>query len=207
MAFALSGCAKSPPGGVVSPGAIDTMKVRMALDNPVDDRYYYYVAFDDDGDGSDGPLPLRQPGGNGWGTGSFTTFVQYHAGQYQVYSHVVNPDESVTDTPIDRPFGYTLPGGSNTLEFTLDMGKYFAPGVEFLDVNFITTNELLTDPNLNIDKTYDGLGPTGNTYITFRITTNATYENQTYPSDRELAGDVYLSPIDIIDWLIDIEKQ
>ncbi|NCO34855.1 MAG: hypothetical protein AUJ92_14735 [Armatimonadetes bacterium CG2_30_59_28] len=201
----MSGCARGPGGGVIPPTAVNRLIVRATFDAPVDDRLYYFVALDDDDTSADGPLPLRRPAPNGWGTGSFTTFVQYHLGQYQVFQHVVNPDDSVTDTPINQPFTFTLPAGDNQLIFTLDMDNYWADDVDFLDINFITTDEIITDSGLNIDKTYDGLGPTGNDYITIPVKANATFQNNDALS-REFAGDVAIPAIDITDWRIEIER-
>jgi len=201
----VAGCAKGPGAGVTPPLAVNRLTVRITFDAPVNDNLYYFVAFDDDDNSADGPLPLRRPAPNGWGTGSFTTFVQYHFGQYQVFRHVVNPDQSVTDTPLNQPFSFTLPQGSNQIAFTLDMDNYWAADVDFLDINIITTDELITDSNLNIDKIFDGLGPTGNDYVTIPIKANATFQNNE-ALIREFAGDVPIPAIDITDWRIEIVR-
>lgn len=199
-----------PPGGVLPSTAVNRLILSMVLDAPVNDSFYYFMALDDNGNSADGPLPLRRPGANGWGTGSFSTFVQYHFRQYQVFSHVVNPDNSITETPVDQPFGFTLPSGTNQLSVTLNLDNYFASSVERLDINFITTNEIIRDPNINVDKIFDGLGPTGNTYLTVPININAVYDNLTYPfpSGREQAGDAppTYEALDIVDWRIEVQR-
>jgi hypothetical protein len=54
----------------------------------VDDGSYYFIALDADGDfGADGPVPVAAGPywENGWGTGSFTHYVEYHQGRYELY--------------------------------------------------------------------------------------------------------------------------
>jgi len=86
----LAGCARGSGPGVI-PEVVIEIVWQMA--GPVDDSSYYYVAFDADNDeGADFPIPVAAGPywGNGWGTGSLTHFLEYHAGTYQLYRADVN---------------------------------------------------------------------------------------------------------------------
>ncbi len=87
-----AGCARMGEGGTPPiPEAVLDIYVRMA--GPVRDNFYYYVAFDTDNDmGADFPVPVAAGPywGNGWGTGSITYFLEYHNGQYNLFSANLN---------------------------------------------------------------------------------------------------------------------
>jgi len=71
------------------------VEVLVRFARPVNDAHYYFAAFDTDGDlGADGPLPVAAGPrwGNGWGTGSFTHFVQYHQGRYDLFRVNLRPE-------------------------------------------------------------------------------------------------------------------
>lgn len=81
---ALGGCAYG--GGPTGPEVVVDFQMRMA--GPINESFYYFIPIDTDGDlGVDGPVPVAAgPNwGNGWGTGSFSHYVEYHQGQYNVY--------------------------------------------------------------------------------------------------------------------------
>jgi len=89
-ALALGGCARGSGPGVIPEVVIEIV---WQMDGPVDDSSYYYVAFDaDDDEGADYPVPVAAGPwwGNGWGTGSITHFLEYHAGAYQLYRADLN---------------------------------------------------------------------------------------------------------------------
>lgn len=214
LVVAASGCARGPnevetPGAPSAPG-VNRLTVLWKMDAAVNDSYYYFVAFDSDGNQATGPLPvISSPWGNGWGTGTFNLFVEYHGGVYGVYTHAVNPDGTPNDTFVNRPFSSIPPAGSNQMQFTLDMDSYFGADLRQLEVNFITTNELILDPNISIRKIYDALGPTGNDYVSIQTQSNVTFSNSDPLVSREVAGDVAgeFPAIDIVDWAITIERQ
>jgi hypothetical protein len=82
----LSGCAYGGAGAPAGPAVVIDFYVRMAA--AVNDAFYYFIPIDTDGDfGTDGPVPVAAGPAwqNGWGTGSFTHFIEYHQGQYSVY--------------------------------------------------------------------------------------------------------------------------
>jgi len=90
IAVVIGGCARGSGPGVV-PEVVLEIVWQMA--GAVDDSCYYYVAFDaDDDEGADFPVPVAAGPywGNGWGTGSITHFLEYHAGTYQLYRADLN---------------------------------------------------------------------------------------------------------------------
>lgn len=91
LAAILVGCARFPEGFEgIDPSQFPArlLLLTLTMADPISDQYYYYFAIDTDNDRATGPLPVvRGPfWGNGWGTGSISYFVEYHAGQYQVFS-------------------------------------------------------------------------------------------------------------------------
>lgn len=81
------GCARGGEDGQsVVPQKVISFVITVA--GNIDPGSYYYVALDaDNDDGLDGPLPVAAgpQWENGWGTGSFTHYVEYHLGQYELY--------------------------------------------------------------------------------------------------------------------------
>ncbi|MCE5240975.1 hypothetical protein LLH23_21140 [bacterium] len=85
LAVALSGCAYGGAGGG-APSVVVDFYVRMA--GTINDAFYYFIPIDADGDdGDDGPVPVAAGPywENGWGTGSFTHYIEYHQGQYTLF--------------------------------------------------------------------------------------------------------------------------
>lgn len=83
---ALGGCARGGEAGPVGPEIVVDFVVSFG--GPINDAFYYFIPIDTDGDfGLDGPIPVAAGPywQNGWGTGSFSHFVAYHLGQYNVY--------------------------------------------------------------------------------------------------------------------------
>jgi len=78
----------------------------------------------------------------------------------------VGLEVAATATLIGPPYEYVLPDGSNTLQATVDLSS-LGTNVNNLSINFITTTELIFDPNITDpdEHTYDGLGPLGNDAI------------------------------------------
>lgn len=205
LVSALGGCAKSPRGGAAI--VANRLIVQFTVDGAINDLFYYYVAFDDDGNSADGPLPvISSPYGNGWGTGSFTRFVEYHQGQFRVFTHAEAADGTIDEEFVDRPFEFDFPQGGKELRFVLDYDKNFPADPNTLDINIITTDEILLDPNLQIDKTYDGLGRLGNDYISIQTQTNGVFANSS-AAIREPEADVAFPDLDLTDWRIEIQRQ
>jgi len=91
-ALPLTGCAR---GGELAPVVPEVvLEVLVQFARAINDAFYYYAAFDTDGDfGADGPLPVAAGPrwGNGWGTGSLTHFVEYHQGRYELFRVNLRP--------------------------------------------------------------------------------------------------------------------
>lgn len=85
-AVLLGGCARGGETGSAGPEVVVDLYARYA--GPINDAFYYFMPIDTDGDfGQDGPVPVAAGPfwENGWGTGSFSHYVEYHQGQYNVY--------------------------------------------------------------------------------------------------------------------------
>lgn len=87
----LGGCAR---GGGQSVVPSTVMDVTLTYAGPINDAYYYFIPIDTDNDISDGPIPVASGPywGNGWGAGSYSYYVEYHQGAYQLYRQVVSAD-------------------------------------------------------------------------------------------------------------------
>jgi hypothetical protein len=86
VAGLLTGCARGGAVGPVVPQVLIDFTVRFA--GPINDAYYYFIPIDTDGDlGQTGPVPVAAGPywENGWGTGSFSHYILYNQGQYNVY--------------------------------------------------------------------------------------------------------------------------
>ncbi len=93
----LAGCGRGGEGQAVGPQVVLDIHTRMA--GPINDAFYYFIPLDTDGDfGRDGPVPVAAGPywQNGWGTGSFSHYVEYHLGQYNVFRVNLEP---VLQTP------------------------------------------------------------------------------------------------------------
>ncbi len=109
LAMLLPGCARGGEDQApVVPEKVLEFVIRFA--GEVMDNFFYYVAIDADGDdGLDGPLPVAAGPRweNGWGTGSFTHYVEYNQGRYELYkaqlvaklTTAAGGINSVTDVP------------------------------------------------------------------------------------------------------------
>lgn len=133
MAIAvLGGCARGGTNAAVGPSVVVDFYARYA--GPINDAFYYFIPIDTDGDfGQDGPLPVAAGPywENGWGTGSFTHYVQYHQGQYNVYKVVMAPTLQTPGGGITQvggaPAGFS-PGTSVLTVETLSFGGVTVSG-------------------------------------------------------------------------------
>lgn len=104
------------------------------------------------------------------------------------------------------PFQSVVPQPQgNTLRFTLDM-DLIQPNLRQLQVNFITTNEIIIDPNNVGNKLYDALGTYGNDYLSLPVDIPTVYTNDQAPVP-ELAGDCPDASLDIVDWRIEVLRS
>ncbi len=104
------------------------------------------------------------------------------------------------------PFESVIPpAGTNTIHFTLDL-DLVQPNLGQAQVNFITTNEIIIDPNNVGAKVYDALGPRGNDYLSLLVDIPTTYTNDQAPVP-ELADDCTDPSLDIVDWRIEVLRR
>jgi len=119
-----------------------------------------------------------------------------------------------TGVLLGQPYDFQLPTGGNSLRVTLDLAQ-IAPNVGFVSLNFISTTELISDPQAtDRDHVYDANGPRGNDYISLRLSEYGTYRN----GDRwvpEGADDATLlgpgsqadkASVDLVDWQVTIRR-
>jgi hypothetical protein len=224
LAAGIGGCARGPAGGggqLVS----NRLIFDWIVQGFVRDQFYYFVAIDDDANANTGPIPvIGPPLGNGWGTGSFTLSVEYHAGQYRLLQHTRNPDGTISagtvvPTGLINAIAPRQLGGDE-FRFELDINQLIAQGflrdARTLDVNFIITDQIIVNPNVNF-KTFDGLGGLGqfgNVYVTIPFQVNGSFENGTTGASMEDIGDVEncfqidgCPDLDIADWSIDVQRS
>lgn len=107
---------------------------------------------------------------------------------------------------IDFPWAEVDPSGSTMLRATLDLDQIVPAGVETINFNIITTDELLLDPNFPGPHFYDGLGLTGREFVTIAIDQDRVYTNSASvepegPGDATTGG---IQAIDIVDWTVQV---
>jgi hypothetical protein len=233
----LSGCARGPDdngGGPVTPQAPNRMTVRMQLQQPVNNAYYYAFAFDDDDNTADGPTTITGSTvlPNGVVGGSYGVLVLYNSGQYTVYRRVAAGNsetlERVPNAFVTQPSTVT----GQTFQFTLNLDAVAPSGNRLfrspvtngipnrLDVNFITTNELRRDPNDTrlkaFDAFYNSQSGFGGRYPTIDIRSTRSYASSSeILGGSEPTNDVYNpltstqidSPrLDMVDFSIAVQR-
>lgn len=207
LAFWLIGCAKFPEQPV-TPVSKDRLIVTLVYAAPIDPNYFYYIAVDSDGDPRTGPLPaLTRPWGNGWGVPLDETlgsridfFVEIFRQSAQVFRiQVFQPP--FTTQPLGPPLDLSFPQ-PNQIRIVLDLRQLFPQGQipERVELNFISVNELKTNPYDNTPRTgFDALGPTGNDFISIPLASTQTFRNgQGWV--QETSGDARIDSLDLIDW-------
>lgn len=120
MAAVLGGCARGGTTSPVGPSVVVDFYARYA--GPINDAFYYFIPIDADGDfGQDGPVPVAAGPywENGWGTGSFTHYIQYHQGQYNVYQAVTVPTLQTAGGGITQVGGAPLGSSPGTSTLTI----------------------------------------------------------------------------------------
>ena len=107
----------------------------------------------------------------------------------------------------DQPFLWTDPAGSNTWQATIDLAD-LGQNLHEISFNFITTTELIFDPQYTGEKPFDGLGTSGNDYVTVRLDVDDVFTNaDALTPEREgdaTAGNV--ADIDIVDWRVEVRR-
>jgi hypothetical protein len=211
-----TGCAHTPGGTATIPQRELILTMTVAGIIAPDD--FYYLALDFSGDPAKGPLPVvGSPWGNGWGTGSITHYVSIHGNQAQVFR--IQPGTNLLQSVLlGPPFDYQPPLNGPTLTVTLDLDTLVAPtsGITTVNVNYITTDQVVVDPRFNGPKLVDAFGLDGSHYITIPIGNSRVFTNNDFPTKIEGPGDVLLVPqrvpanapnLDIVDWQIEVRLQ
>ena len=218
----LAGCARFPSTApTTGKQLVITIKVR-GLITPVDDadpsiRHYYFIAIDNDNDQYTGPWAVAFPpyGGNGWVTSrdaqksiGVTSFLEFDAANPGGYIYSFVPGSFLLQyTNPQPPLRYELLEGGTTLRFIIDFSQVAttaipADKITELDINLITTNELAVNPNqLYPYREFDGLGPSGQDYVTVDTTIDRLYTGQdtdtATPTDED---------IDIVYWSVQVQS-
>lgn len=211
-ALLCSGCARSPEGG---PQPTRRLLIEMRVAGAINPNYFYYIAFDNDGDPNDGPeAVVGPPWGNGWGTGSITHFVQFSGslpqGGYGLFR--ITDDTLLGKVYLGPPvFRVTPTAGGDTLRFAIDLDDIIVPpqtsgsDIETLGINFITTDITPSDPSFIGPRQWDALGDrSSNTYIRLNIIPGRIVSNTTEGLEPE--GDTANANLDIVDWSIEVQQ-
>jgi hypothetical protein len=154
------------------------------------------------------------PWANGWVTArdadksiGLTSYIQYDSSNPGGYIYSILPGSFFLNTSSPQsPIRYELLEGGSTLRFVIDfsqMATTAIPGASItqLDINFITTNELAVNPDdLYPDRQWDGLGPSGQDYVTVDTTTDRLYAEE----DAD-AHDVTDPDLDIVYWSVQVQ--
>jgi len=219
-AVLFSGCARYPSTPPQT-GRQLVLTVRVAgTINPIDDidpgrQRYYFIAIDNDGDENTGPWALETYGSNGWVTSEFadqglgmTSFVEYSVA-YQdtgiVYA-VRTENWPLSIHSPQLPIRTEILDGGSTLRFIIDFSQIetatiLADQIEQLDINFITTDNLaLNLQDYLAGREWDGLGPSGKSYVTVDTTSDTFLEGDN--GDGHLVSD---PDLDIIYWSIEVQ--
>jgi hypothetical protein len=125
----------------------------------------------------------------------------------------LSTDFSDVSSFFNYPFDSIDPGVGNMLRATVVLVGEPAEQIlpppgdqETINFNFISTNELLLDPNFPGPHYYDGLGFTGTDYVTISVKEDRVYRNSD-SFDPEDAGDTTtggIDEIDLLDWTVQV---
>lgn len=205
FAAAICSCARYPQ--MVKPVGINRLTIKFEVAGEIKPEAYYFIAFDDDGDSLDGPLPaVVRPFGNGWGTGSFTRFIEIHLEQATL--HDVNPNDPYQ--PILTGYPIEFERRASGISVTVDMDTFFRNGIpDTVDINIIAVDEIILNPDYQGIRSYDAFGPRGNDYVTISLRATAEYRNG-QGFIRETAGDAVPADadhLDITDWSIGVVRS
>ena len=159
----LVGCARFP--STITPNGAPTRTVfsEISVAGTINPSYYYYLALDTDGNSATGPTPVAQ--GVGWGVISPTPinqpvalpdfYVVYHGGQFMQYQNAV---------AIGPPYRGETPDNKHLL-VEIDQSLIATTVPSFVQLNWITQEDISSPPQGNNIKQYDGFGYNGNQYL------------------------------------------
>ncbi len=201
----LPGCARSPAGGF-SPGPRRQLVVTVVLAERVRAAYNYFIAIDTNGDLADGPVPLIATPSTPIPPTGFpivisdsdvppSFIVWLNLGIFRQYRNQIL---------IGPPFMGQVSADGKTITVTLDLDQVSTTATS-LDMNLITTDSLIPpeDPLRPIN--YDGLGPSGNSYLAgIPVGQSARFTNDS-SAVPETEGDAPAPELDIVDWTIEVK--
>lgn len=218
--FTATGCAKFPSTPPTSgKQLVLTLKVRgkiniMDAADPSINRHYF-IAIDNDNSINTGPWAAVYPpyGGNGWVTSQdaqhsigLTSFIQYDSTNTEGYIYGVLPGSYFLNVILFAPpiHAELLDDGS-TLRVVIDLSQIATAAIPVedikqLDINFITTNALPLSGDFVPGRIWDGLGPSGQNYVTVDTTNDRLY----YGHNED--GPAVTDPdLDISYWSIEVQ--
>lgn len=218
VAGMLAGCAHTPPGVTPIGQTLVTFEVQFqGAINPGNPNAYYYIVLDTDNNPATGPVPVvARPWGNGYAAGSYTHYVLYHNGVFGVYRSA--DANHTTSTFIGRPFQaglatHNVPNDSLFIQIDRAQIADVHPDVSALDVNVIATDRVPLDPQEVTTKIVDGLGASGNDYVTIPLTFTTTYNDgidpdPAHPENPLDAPGLDTRPdLDITNWRISVQTS
>lgn len=128
---------------------------------------------------------------------------------------IITQYEATTDD-LGPPFksGYPEMGGRE-LTVSVDLAQIGDPQEE-IQFNIISTDTIPLNPEITLDKSYDGLGPDGTTFVTLPITTNRELRNADAALPEGVndvffgalsSSDLQLGELDIVDWTVEVRLR
>ena len=114
---------------------------------------------------------------------------------------------------LNYPFDSVDPGGGSVLRATLvllgEPGEQILPppgDQETINFNIIATDELLLDPNFPGPHHYDGLGFSGNDYVTISIKEDRIFRNidAVEPEEADDTTTGGIQAVDVVDWTLQV---
>lgn len=216
LCLALGGCAKFP-AALDGDGARRLLDLRMTVRGAIDENAYYLFVIDTDGRDTDGPeiiAPRTEFLGNGRATGSYTHYVEYHLGRFELFRDQpevegqVNPPREALGPPFSSDA--TSSAGSLLVTIDLDQLKPNAndPDLTDIEVNFITVNQIVLPGELPIlPRQTDGIGLLGTDYLAIRLENGLVITNDGLEGTGELFENQQLeAPYDLADFRVAVRE-
>lgn len=212
----LGGCAKFPATGVTG-GGRQLLDLRLTVRGGIDPNGYYLFVIDTDGRDSDGPeviAPFTEFLGNGRATGSYTYYVEYHLGLFELFRD--QPEQEGTTVPpreaLGEPFFTDSTSSAGTLQCSVDLSTLRDnandPNPTQLELNFITVNEIVLPGEIPIvPRVSDGFGTVGTQYLSLQVENGLIIDNNGIESAGEVFENQQVPPeYDLVDFRIGIRE-
>lgn len=211
-----TGCAQVPAG--YSSGTRHLLTMSMTMRGPIDPNAYYLFVIDTSTTSVDGPQVIAPNTlflGNGRATGSYTHYVEYHLGRFELYRD--QPEQQGVTPPLrtdlGQPFRYDSTSFANTLSCSLDLSQLKTlstdPDLTQVKLNFITVNELvLPGQTPPVPRQSDGLGPDGTNYLLARLQTGNHFDNSNAieTTGESVFGQAFDPAYDLADFRVDVTQ-